>query len=93
MLKSVRWNGFVYERNSPEKSSSCSGGTQRPVERKICNRSGPIRMNPFECKKRAFGPALKCRFTADKAVSLPERTVSDMFTVDGKRVKGNKKEK
>ncbi|GIZ03807.1 hypothetical protein CEXT_452321 [Caerostris extrusa] len=55
-------------KQSPETSSSCSGGTQRHVEKKKSAIGiEPIKRNFLECKKRAFGPVVKCRFIADRA--------------------------
>ncbi|GIY99683.1 hypothetical protein CEXT_563021 [Caerostris extrusa] len=57
-MKCINWNkenrkkDFYTERNSPEKSSAFSGGTQRPVERKIYNRSEPIKGISLSVKAR-----------------------------------------
>ncbi|GIY43795.1 hypothetical protein CEXT_749121 [Caerostris extrusa] len=66
----------------------CSGGTERPVEREICNRSGPIK-GISSSEKASIRSRCKMSFYSRQSGSYwLEREVPDMFTVGEKRVKG-----
>ncbi|GIY43797.1 hypothetical protein CEXT_749131 [Caerostris extrusa] len=74
----------------PAKSPSLSGGTQRPEEREICNRSEPIKGISLSVKERIRSHC-KCRFIVDK-VGLAARAESLCHVYCWRRrVKGKKK--